>query len=228
MVSIDADGLTTRKVNAALREAANGNDTITLVNPDCRHNLCVAWRNVGSRVIVKGDVGYYFAGLNDGGHFEVTGNAGWAVAENMTAGSVTVSGNAGHCAGASLNGGLLYIAGDAAARAGISMKGGILVIGGNAGMMTGFMFQRGRIVIRGDVGNGIGDSMYEGEIFVGGKIRGLGNDAITEAITADDHRWLEKQLGEVGLTMDRDYRKIVAGRKLWHFDKTEWEAWHDV
>ncbi len=226
MACIDADGLTLRDVNASLREAAANEEEITLVNPNYRHNLCVAWRITGSRVTVEGDVGYYFAGLNNGGHFEVGGNAGWGVAENMTSGSVTVSGDVGHCAGASLNGGFLYIAGNASPRAGISMKGGTIVIGGNAGMMSGFMIQKGQIIVRGDVGNGIGDSMYEGAIYVGGEIHELGNDAIIETMTVDDHSLIEDKLGEAGLKVDRDYKKIVSGKKLWHFDKKDWELWH--
>lgn len=228
MVDIDAHGLSTRELNAELRRLAATTTEVVVRNPGSRHNLGVALIDTKAKIRFDGSVGYYCAGLNCGAEVEIRGNTGWGVAENMTSGTVIVGGDAGACAGATLRGGTLYVAGDVAARAGISMKGGTLIVGGNAGFMTGFMIQLGRIIVRGDVGEGVGDSMYEGEIFVGGRIRGFGNDAILADLTPEDEQMLESELMAVGLTVDREYRKIVAGKKLWYFNKKEWELWKTV
>lgn len=227
MVDVDARGLSTRDLNAELRRLGAAGEEVTVRNPGSRHNLGVALTDA-SRIVFDGSVGYYCGGLNCGAEIEVARNAGWGIAENMTSGKVIARGDAGSCAGASLRGGLLYVAGAAAARTGISMKGGALIVGGNAGFMTGFMIQLGRIIVRGDVGEGVGDSMYEGEIYVGGEIKGFGNDAVVTDLSADDEDVLEAELASVGLGVDRAYRKIVAGRKLWYFDKREWELWKTV
>lgn len=227
MVNIDAHGLSTRDLNAELRRHAAPGEEIIVRNPRSRHNLGVALTNA-PKIVFDGSVGYYCGGLNCGAEIEVTHNAGWGIAENMTSGKVIVRGDAGSCTGASMHGGTLYVAGDAAARTGISMKGGTLIVGGNAGFMTGFMIQLGRIIVRGDIGEGVGDSMYEGEIYVGGQIKGFGNDAVLADLSAADEYMLDAELASVGLSVDREYRKIVAGKKLWYFDKKEWELWKTV
>lgn len=227
MVDIDAHGLSTRDLNAELRRLVAAGEDVVVRNPGSRHNLGVALKDP-AKIVFDGSVGYYCGGLNCGTEIEVTGNTGWGIAENMTSGKVIVRGGAGSCAGASLRGGTLYVAGDVAARTGISMKGGALIVGGNAGFMTGFMIQLGRIIVRGDVGEGVGDSMYEGEIYVGGQIKGFGNDAVLADLSGEDEGVLEAELASVGLPLDREYRKIVAGRKLWYFDKREWELWKTV
>jgi glutamate synthase domain-containing protein 3 len=227
VVQIDAQGLSIRDLNAELRRLAVAGEEVVVRHPAARHNLGVAVTDAAGFTF-HGSVGYYCAGLNCGAEFEVTGNAGWGVAENMTSGRVIVRGDAGACAGASMRGGTLYVAGNTAARTGISMKGGTLIVGGNAGFMTGFMIQLGRIIVRGDVSEGVGDSMYEGEIYVGGRIKGFGNDAVLAELSPEDEEMLATELASVGLPVDREYCKIVAGKKLWYFDKKEHELWKRV
>jgi glutamate synthase domain-containing protein 3 len=108
------------------------------------------------------------------------------------------------------------------------MKGGTLIIQGNCGYMTGFMMQKGTIIVCGDAGEALGDSMYEGHIFVGGSIADLGNDAVRQELTPEDHEFLASTLARYDVTSASSFKKIVAGRRLWRFDKKELEIWREA
>jgi len=226
--TVDCEGKSTREVNREIRRLIEaGEREITLLNPRARHNLAVAiLRPV--RIVIEGSVGYYCAGMIDGPTVEIRGSAGWGVAECMMAGTVIVEGNAGNGAAASIRGGTVVIKGDAAARAGISMKGGTLIIQGNAGYMTGFMAQKGTIVILGDAGEALADSMYEAEVFVAGRIAELGNDAVIHEPAPAELAALSATLGRFGLTAPKHLKKVIAGRKLWNFDKKDFELWREA
>ena len=214
-----------RAINRQLRDAvAAGHKEIRLLNPGARHNLAVAIVQP-VRIIFEGSVGYYCGGMMDGPAYEVRGSAGWGAAESMMGGSLVIDGNAGSGVAASIRGGTVVVRGDAAARAGVSMKGGTLLIGGSCGYMAGFMMQKGRIVICGDAGDALADSMYEGTVFVGGKIEALGNDAVIEEPTADDSAFLEDLLATYKVPGPVEFKKVVAGRKLWNFDKKDLSTW---
>jgi glutamate synthase domain-containing protein 3 len=103
----------------------------------------------------------------------------------------------------------------------------MLLIGGDCGYMTGFMGQKGSIIVCGDAGEALGDSMYETVIFVGGSIQDLGNDAVVETPTAEDLRFLQETLAPHSLNADRDWKKVVSGRKMWNFDKHE-DVWRAI
>jgi glutamate synthase domain-containing protein 3 len=82
------------------------------------------------------------------------------------------------------------------------------------------------VIVLGDTGAALGDSLYEGRIFVGGRIGELGNDAVVTPLSPDDERELTKTLGTYGYEACRyDFKKIVAGRRLWNFDKRDFETW---
>jgi glutamate synthase domain-containing protein 3 len=91
--------------------------------------------------------------------------------------------------------------------------------------MAGFMMQKGRIIICGDAGDALADSMYEGVVFVGGRIESLGNDAIVEEPTAEDQAALRDLLQAHQVQPPATFRKVVAGRKLWNFDRKELDIW---
>src|SRR5262245_48573614 len=223
--TIDCRDKAIRAINRELRDAiATGQREIRVLNPDGRHNLGVALLQP-VRVTLEGSVGYYCAGMMDGAHVEVRGSAGWGAAESMLGGTVVIDGNAGSGVAASIRGGTVVVRGDAAARAGVSMKGGTLLVGGSCGYMAGFMMQKGRIVVCGDTGEALADSMYEGVVFVGGRIAALGNDAVVEEPSGDDRAWLSDLLQMYDLPKPPAFQKIVAGRKLWNFDKRELETW---
>lgn len=229
MVTVDCVGRSTREINQEIRRLIQaGEKEIVVLHPEARHNLGVAILEP-VRLVFEGSVGYYCAGMADGPHVEVRGSAGWGLAECMMSGTVIVDGDAGNGAAASIRGGTVVVRGDAAARAGIAMKGGCLLVQGSAGYMTGFMMQRGTIVVCGDAGEALADSMYEGRVFVGGRIAELGNDAVVEAPTEEERRFLASALAEFGLAGPaQEWKKVVAGRRLWNFDKKEFGVWKEA
>lgn len=226
-VTVDCADRTTREINRSIREAIAQGRPVRVTGPGARHNIAVALLRAG-HVVVEGSAGYYCGGMNDGASIEIRGSAGWGVGEGMLSGRITVDGNAGNGAAASIRGGTIVVRGDCAARAGVAMKGGVLLIGGDAGYMTGFMMQRGIVVIGRDAGDALADSMYEGVIFVGGKVASLGNDAVFADITAEDERVLAEAYAGSGVERPRTLRKIVSGRKLWNFERSEMATWREA
>jgi glutamate synthase domain-containing protein 3 len=226
---IDCAGRSTREINQEIRRLIqSGEREIRVRRPEARHNLGVAILQPAA-LTFEGSVGYYCAGMIDGPTVEIHGNAGWGVGEGMMSGTVIVGQNAGNSAAASIRGGTVVVRGSAGARAGIAMKGGLLIIQGHCGYMAGFMMQKGTIIICGDAAEALGDSMYEGRIFIGGHVAELGNDAVTQEPTAEDRDFLAANLARHGITGDAQrFRKIVAGRRLWRFDKKEFATWREA
>jgi len=229
-IAIDAEGLETREVNRAIREAiAGGAGEIVVRNPAGRHSFAAGLRAEDVNLSFEGPTGWYTAGMNHGPHVVVHGNTGWAVGECMMSGRIDVLGHAGSGTAASIRGGLVFVEGDSGARSGIAMKGGSLIVGGDAGYMSGFMMQRGTIVICGDAADGIGDSMYDGTIYVGGSIASRGADAEIEETTDDDRAELKELLAPFGIDAGSyDFTKIRSGRRLWNFTTKEPELWRSA
>ena len=145
-------------------------------------------------------------------------------------GEVIVHGSAGNGAAAAIRGGTVVIHGDAAARLGVSMKGGTVLVAGNCGYMAGFMGQKGKLVVCGDAGDAFADSLYETVCFVGGQIAGLGTDAVDNP-SVEEAEWLDATLAQYLPASTRrgtDFKRVVAGRKLWNFDKREWKVWQEA
>ncbi len=231
MAEIDAAGLTTREINAAIRLAiTTGSSEIVVRHPAARHNLAVAVLDP-VKLKIAGSVGYYCGGLNAGGSIEVEGSAGWGLAESMMTGLVRVHGSAGSGAAAALRGGAVVIHGDAAARLGVSMKGGEVIVAGDCGYMAGFMAQKGTLIVCGNAGEAFADSMYATVCYVGGNIASLGTDAVRSEMEEGEAERLEKTL-DAYLGANHPpaalFQKIVAGRKLWNFDKREWRVWQEA
>ncbi len=224
-VTIDAEGITTREINAQIRTAlASGTREITVANPAGRHNLAVSLEGEAT-IAFDGTVGYFVGALGMGPDCVVHGNAGWSVGADLVSGGVRVHGNAGSSVGASAVGGLVVVDGDAGARAAIAMKGATVVIGGGVGYMSGFMMQAGTLVVGGDAGEGLGDSMYTGDIFVGGQIASLGADGVVREPTEEEIGRLNEMLGGLGHDVDKDWKHVTSGGALWHFEKEKYELW---
>jgi len=226
MEQIDCDNKTTREINTALRALISQGETeICVRNPRARHNLAVGLIQP-AHIVFEGSVGYYCGGMGDGPTIEVHGSAGWGLAEGIMSGTIVVEKNAGNGAAAAIRGGTVIVRGDVSARAGISMKGGTIIVGGSVGYATGFMMQKGTLIILGNAGMALGDSLYEGHIFLGGQVEELGNDAVVAETDSQDAVFLTQTLAAFGYDAARyDFRKIVAGRKLWNFDKKDFESW---
>ena len=228
MKDIDCTDKTSRVINQEIRRHIQAGETeICVHHPQARHNLGVAVLQPVT-LTITGSVGYYCGGLVDGPRIEVHGSCGWGLAESMLSGTVIVSQNAGNSAAASIRGGTIVVRGSASSRAGIAMKGGTLIVQGNSGYMTGFMMQKGTIIVCGDTAEALGDSMYEGRIFVGGRISDLGNDAVIEEVTDQDRAFLTTTLAEYDIEAPASFQKIVSGRRLWQFDKKDFDTWREA
>ncbi len=231
MAQVTCEGKTSREINSEIKRLLGDGETdIEVSATGGRHNLGVAILQE-ARISFKGSVGYYCAGMIDGPTIEINGSAGWGLAESMMSGKVIVNGNTGNGTGAALRGGTIVIHGDAAARAGVSMKGGLILITGDAGYMSGFMGQKGTIIVCGDTGEGFADSMYATVCYVAGKTDDLGNDTVIEDPTEEDTKFLTEALVQHldGEHPDAgSFKKVVAGRKLWNFDKKDWKTWKEA
>ena len=91
MPTFDLSVTPLRDLNQALHAIAEGsNETaFEVVNPRGSHAVAVGIDKPVS-VDVRGSVGYYCAGMNDGGTVTVHGSAGPGVAENMMSGTVVI------------------------------------------------------------------------------------------------------------------------------------------
>jgi glutamate synthase domain-containing protein 3 len=209
-----------RGLNSAIHDVTEGaNDTVFEVNnPRGAHAVAVG---IDKPVAVKinGSVGYYCAGMNDGGSVTVNGSAGPGVAENMMSGTVVIEGDASQYAGATGQGGLLVIKGNAASRCGISMKGIDIVVHGNIGHMSAFMGQSGHLVVLGDAGDALGDSLYEAKLFVRGKVQSLGADCVEKAMRPEHLTKLAELLAKAGVTnvKPEEFKRYGSARKLYNF-----------
>lgn len=210
-----------RELNSALHAIAPGtNDTnFEVVNPRGSHAVAVGIDQPVT-VEVRGSVGYYCAGMNDGGTVTVHGSAGPGVAENMMSGTVIIEGDASQYAGATGRGGLLVIKGNAASRCGISMKGIDIVVQGNIGHMSAFMGQSGHLVVLGNAGDALGDSLYEAKLFVRGEVKSLGADCIQKEMKPKHLKQLAELLEKAGITgvAPEEFKRYGSARTLYNFN----------
>jgi glutamate synthase domain-containing protein 3 len=210
-----------RELNSALHGiVAGANDTaFEVINPRGSHAVAVGVDGPIA-VEVRGSVGYYCAGMNDGGTITVHGSAGPGVAENMMSGTVVIEGDASQYAGATGRGGLLVIKGNAASRCGISMKGIDIVVHGSIGHMSAFMGQSGHLVVLGDAGEALGDSLYEAKLFVRGTVKSLGADCIEKEMRPEHLEKLTELLAKAGVTdvKPEEFRRYGSARTLYNFN----------
>ena len=220
MPTFDLSTTPLREFNSALHGLAAGdNDTaFEVVNPRGSHALAVGIDKPVT-VDVRGSVGYYCGGMNDGAAVTVHGSAGPGVAENMMAGSVVVEGDASQYAGATGRGGLLVIKGNAASRCGISMKGIDIVVHGNIGHMSAFMAQSGNLVVLGDAGDALGDSLYEARLFVRGGVKSLGADCVEKEMRPEHLEILADLLAKAGAdARPEEFKRYGSARTLYNFN----------
>ncbi|WEX74486.1 GXGXG domain-containing protein [Sinorhizobium numidicum] len=210
-----------RDLNSALHAIPQGSNDIAfeVVNPRGSHAVAVGI-DAPVTVDVKGSVGYYCAGMNDGGSVTVHGSAGPGVAENMMSGKVVIEGDASQYAGATGRGGLLVIKGNAASRCGISMKGIDIVVHGSIGHMSAFMGQSGHLVVLGDAGEALGDSLYEAKLFVRGTVKSLGSDCMEKEMRPEHLTKLAELFEMAGITGVRpeEFKRYGSARKLYNFN----------
>ncbi|MDO6965022.1 GXGXG domain-containing protein [Rhizobium alvei] len=221
MASINLSETPLRELNRQLHAVTAGSNDIhfDVLNPNGSHSVAVGIDQPVT-VEVHGSVGYYCAGMNDGGNITVHGSAGPGVAENMMSGTVVIEGDASQYAGATGRGGLLVIKGNAASRCGISMKGIDIVVCGSIGHMSAFMAQSGTLVVLGDAGEALGDSLYEAHLFVRGAVKSLGADCIEKEMRPEHLEQIRALLDKAGVTDVRpeEFKRYGSARKLYNFN----------
>ncbi|QLF68215.1 protein GlxC [Peteryoungia desertarenae] len=221
MPQFDLSDTPLRELNQALHSVPEGsNDThFEVINPRGSHSVAVGI-DQPLTVEIKGNVGYYCAGMNAEATVTVHGSAGPGVAENMMSGTVIIEGDASQYAGATGRGGLLVIKGNAASRCGISMKGIDIVVHGSIGHMSAFMAQSGHLVVLGDAGEALGDSLYEAKLFVRGEVKSLGADCIEKPMKPEHLEKLAELLERAGVTdvKPEEFRRYGSARKLYNFN----------
>jgi glutamate synthase domain-containing protein 3 len=217
-----------RALNQALHAQGQGtNETLwEIVNPRGAHAVAVGV-NAPIAIEVKGNVGYYCAGMNREATITVQGSAGPGVAENMMSGEVRVTGDASQYAGATGKGGLLVIEGNASSRCGISMKGIDIVVRGSIGHMSAFMAQAGNLVVCGDAGEALGDSIYEARLFVRGTVKSLGADCIEKPMRPEHLANVTALLDRAGITgMEAsEFKRYGSARTLYNFSVDHADAY---
>lgn len=214
-----------REVHEDIQAAANAGQDIVVRNTLSRHNLGVGLPS-NCNIRFEGSVGYYCGGLNTGATIQIDRNAGWGVGESMSTGHITVNGYAGMSAGATMSDGMIHIKGDAGPRCGVGMKGGNIIIEGKLGYQSGFMSHGGKIIALGGAGESCADALWEGEVWVAGDIGSLGVDATVTEPTAEQVAEVDAILEPLGLVdAARNWRRIVAGQRLWYFESRDANAW---
>ncbi len=220
MAKIDLAATSVRDANELIRKFGAEGVDVEVINPDARHHIGVGLVH-DIKVGIRGSVGYFCAGLTDGGRFEVDNNVGWGLADNMLGGSVVVRGNAGAIAAVAIRGAEVVVHGNLGSRAGQVMKEGTLLAAGNANFMAGYMMYGGRIIILGDSGEKLGQDMTGGDIYIGGKINSLGTDARRTDLPESEDLAIREFLDRYRIPFKGPLQKVVnAGKKL-RYDKIE-------
>ena len=221
MPTVDLTKTSLRELNHALHQLKNGSNETAweVINPKGSHAVA-AGVHVPVAVDVRGSVGYYCGGMNDGGTITVHGSVGPGVGENMMSGTIVVKGDASQYAGATAQGGLLVIEGNASSRCGISMKGIDIVVHGDIGHMSAFMAQSGTLVVLGDAGDALGDSIYEAKLFVRGKVKSLGADCVKKKMHPKHIERLQKLLDAAGVkgVKPQEFTRYGSARTLYNFN----------
>ncbi len=210
-VEMDACGISTRELNATLREtASNGTQRIEL------HNVC-GQRYIGTNVDKPIEIEVFGTPGNDLGAFMhgpriiVHGNAQDGCGNTMNEGEIIIHGHAGDIACLSARGGKVFVREDVGYRAGIHMKEyqdkkPVLVIGGTAQDFLGEYMAGGTLVLLGLNLNGdehhkakfIGTGMHGGVIYLRGSVESyqLGKEVGVADLEEEDRQVLQQLVGE--------------------------------
>ncbi|MEM3041005.1 MAG: glutamate synthase-related protein [Nitrososphaerota archaeon] len=206
--TIEANDLTTRQLNKALKDLSGRAERILIKDPKGKHHIAAGLcRKV--EIDIEGSVGYFVGTMIDGPKIRIHGNAGWFAGDNMTSGEIVVEGHVGNGPGQGIYGGLVVIRGDAGDRAGALMKRGTLIIGGNTGIMTGLYMMGGEIIVLGNIGDYAGESIIGGQIIFTGDAPILGKNAKVVKLIKDEEERVHRCLNEYGFNASPPFKKIV-------------------
>lgn len=150
--------------NASELETSTG--TIEILNPSALYNLC-AGLDTKTKIIIRGNVGSFFASTVNGGDYHVFGNAGRSLFANATSGRCVVEGEADEGAGYCNQGADILIKGNTRPRTGIQMRGGNIITLECLVFGSGLYMAGGNMLCLGDkIGKALGPGMVSGDIYV--------------------------------------------------------------
>jgi len=214
-----------REINDEIQALVSQDHAVEVHHTLARHNLGVGLP-MGAKVEFQGSVGYYCGGLNNGADIVINGNSGWGTGEAMAAGHIVVNGYAGMSTGAAMLGGTIVVRGNCGPRCGVAMKGGDIIVDGKLGYQSGFMAHGGRIIALNGAQGSCADALWEGEVWVVGDIQSFGVDAKIVEPDEVEVQAVESLLAKYDLDdTSHDWRKIIAGQRLWYFESRDAKSW---
>ena len=211
VVTIDAQGISHRELNARLRQAAcNGTQRIELRN-------VYGQRYIGTdlngpvEIEIFGTPGNDLGAFMDGPKITVHGNAQDGCGNTMNSGEIVIHGHAGDIVGLSARGGKILVKEDVGYRAGIHMKEyqdkkPMVIIGGTAQDFLGEYMAGGVLVLLGlnlkqgerHRANFIGTGMHGGVLYIRGGVQEfqLGREVGVGELDESDYLILTELVGE--------------------------------
>jgi glutamate synthase domain-containing protein 3 len=231
-VTIDAQGIFYRELNAKLRQAVlNGTQKIELRN-------VYGQRYIGTdldkliEIEIFGTPGNDLGAFMDGPRIIVHGNAQDGCGNTMNNGEIIIHGHAGDILGLSARGGKIFVREDVGYRAGIHMKEyqdkkPMVVVGGTAQDFLGEYMAGGVLILLGlnlkegesHKANFIGTGMHGGAIYMRGDFQEfqLGKEVGVAELDENDHRILNQFVGEFAahfgyeaqMILTHEFRKLL-------------------
>jgi glutamate synthase domain-containing protein 3 len=223
-VTIDAQGVFYRELNAKLRQAvSNGTQKIELRN-------VYGQRYIGTdldkpvEIEIFGTPGNDLGAFMDSPRIIVHGNAQDGCGNTMNNGEIIIHGHAGDILGLSARGGKIFVREDVGYRAGIHMKEyqdkkPMVVIGGTAQDFLGEYMAGGVLILLGlnlkegesHRANFIGTGMHGGAIYIRGDVEEfqLGKEVGVAELDENDHSVLKKLIGEFASHFDYNAEELL-------------------
>lgn len=223
-VTIDAQGIFYRELNAKLRQAArNGTQKIELRNV-YGHRYIGTDLDKPVEIEIFGTPGNDLGAFMDGPKIIVHGNAQDGCGNTMNSGEIIIHGHAGDILGLSARGGKIFVREDVGYRAGIHMKEyqgkkPMVVIGGTAQDFLGEYMAGGILILLGltlkegeqHKANFIGTGMHGGVIYMKGEVQEfqLGKEVGVAKLDENDYLILKELVGEFAYHFGYDAEVIL-------------------
>lgn len=220
---IDANGISTKELNARLRElVASGVEKVELLNV-CGQRYIGTDLNSKIQIDIYGTPGNDLGSFMNGPKIIVHGNAQDGCGNTMNEGEIIVQGHAGDVMGMSARGGKIFVRESIGYRAGIHMKEykekkPALVIGGTAQDFCGEYMAGGVLILLGlNLAEGqkhkakyIGVGMHAGVMYLRGTVEDyqLGPEVGIAELDENDNKTLRQLVSEFAAHFDCDTGEI--------------------
>lgn len=170
-VSLDAQGLSSSELNAAILETIADKVTVENTSEATYGFACGVRREIP--IVAQGSIGDFAFLLGEAAAVDVEGDAGSWCGHSMASGSLVVHRSCADYFGAFATGGLIAVLGHAADRCGFRMSGADIFVRSTAGNEAGHGMCDGVMVIGNGAGKNLGYSMTGGTIYVRGDVESV-------------------------------------------------------